>query len=171
MCWSARAINNELRPVRKKYIETIFEELTDDKRRHGYFQQDNVTARTTCNSVSELQELFYDRNISSGLWPSRSSDFSAYDFDLWENIRRNVNKNISRTAEVPKKRDKGYNFPDFGRRNSVCYSGIHSMVWNFFKGKLWSLWTFPLNSGNIFLTSLSSFFCIWKGFMPQHKCG
>lgn len=144
MCWSARPINNELRPVRKKYIETIFEELTDDKRRHGYFQQDSVTACSTCNSASELQELFYDRNISSGLWPARSSDFSAYDFDLWENIRRNVNKNISRTAEVPKKGDKGYNFPDFGRRNSVCYSGIHSMIWNFdhfeYSFKVW--WSF-----------------------------
>jgi hypothetical protein len=55
-------------------LEPFFEQLTDDERQYGYYQQDNAPAHTAQNSISALQEVFDDRIISTGLWPPRSQD-------------------------------------------------------------------------------------------------
>jgi hypothetical protein len=68
---SDRYVRNTLKP--------FFEQLTDDERQCGYFQQDNATAHTAQNSMSALQEVFDDRIISTGLWPPRSPDLSVCD--------------------------------------------------------------------------------------------
>jgi hypothetical protein len=61
----------------------FFEQLTENERLYGYFQQDNATAYTAPNSVSALQEMFDDRIIITGLWPPRSPDLSVCHFYLW----------------------------------------------------------------------------------------
>jgi inhibitor of nuclear factor kappa-B kinase subunit alpha len=81
-------------------LEPFFEQLTDDERQYGYFQQDNATAHTARNSISALQEVFDDRIISTGLWPPRSPDLSVCDFYLWGNLKGKVYRNTSRTAEA-----------------------------------------------------------------------
>jgi hypothetical protein len=50
--------------------------------------------------VSELQEVFDDRIISTGLWPPRSPDPSVCDFYLWGNLKGEVYMNTPRTAEA-----------------------------------------------------------------------
>jgi hypothetical protein len=67
----------------RNILKPCFEQLTDDGRQCGYFQQDNATAHTARNSVSALQEVFDDRIISTRLWPPRSPDLSVCDFYLW----------------------------------------------------------------------------------------
>jgi hypothetical protein len=59
--------NHEIGPIRYEYTG-IFEELTDDERQYGYFQQDNTTAHPAGSSVSASQEWFDDRIISTRLW-------------------------------------------------------------------------------------------------------
>jgi hypothetical protein len=62
----------------RNVLEPFFEQLTDDERQYGYFQQDNATAHTAPHSVSALQEVFDDRIISTGLWPPRSPDLVTF---------------------------------------------------------------------------------------------
>jgi hypothetical protein len=45
-------------------LEPFYEQLTDDERQYGYFQQDDATAR---NSTSALQEVLDDMVISREL--------------------------------------------------------------------------------------------------------
>jgi hypothetical protein len=100
-----------VRPVHKEYTETIFEELTDDEKQRGYFQQNNASACISCNSVSALHELFEDRNITSGMWPGRSPDLRFCDFDLWGNVKGKMNKKASRTDEIPQNEIKNVTAP------------------------------------------------------------
>jgi hypothetical protein len=67
----------------RNILELFFEQLTDDKIRCGYSQQDNAIAHTSGNSMSALQVILDDRIISTGLWPLRSPDLSVCDFYLW----------------------------------------------------------------------------------------
>jgi hypothetical protein len=50
----------------------FFQQLTAEKRKYGYFQQDNATAHTAGDSADAIHEVFDDRMISKGLWPPRS---------------------------------------------------------------------------------------------------
>jgi hypothetical protein len=58
-------------------MEQFFEQMTDDERQHGYFQQDNATAHIARNSVRALQKVFDDKIISTGMWPPRLPDLSV----------------------------------------------------------------------------------------------
>jgi hypothetical protein len=76
-------------------LEPFFQELTEEKTRHGYFQQDSATAHTTRNSMQHLEDVFDDEQIiSQGLWLPHSPDLSICDFYLWGNLKRKVYKKI-----------------------------------------------------------------------------
>jgi hypothetical protein len=84
-------------------LEPFFQELTEEEKRYGYFQQDSATARTACNSMQRLQDVFDDEQIiNQGLWPPRSTDLSICDFYLWGNLKGKVYKNNARTADTLK---------------------------------------------------------------------
>ena len=46
-----------------------------------------------------LEEIFADRIISTGLWPSRSPDLSPLDFWLWTELKEKVYRNNPKTLE------------------------------------------------------------------------
>jgi hypothetical protein len=71
-------------------LEPFFEELTDEERQHGCFQQDGAIAQITNNSVIPLQEVFDDRIINTGLWAPISAALSVCDFYLWGSLKAKV---------------------------------------------------------------------------------
>jgi hypothetical protein len=83
----------------RNILEPFFEQLTDDERQYGYFQQDNATAHAARNSMSALQDMFDDRIISTALWPPRSPDLSVCDLFVG-NLKGKVYRNTPRTAEA-----------------------------------------------------------------------
>jgi hypothetical protein len=85
-------------------MEPFFEQMTDNERQYGYFQQDNATAHTARNSMSALQKVFADRIISTGMWPPRLPDLSACDFYLWGNLEGKVYRNTLHTAQALEKK-------------------------------------------------------------------
>jgi hypothetical protein len=46
-------------------LEPFFEQLTDEERQYGYFQEDSSTLHATWNSMSALQGGFDDRIVAS----------------------------------------------------------------------------------------------------------
>jgi hypothetical protein len=46
-------------------LEPFFKELTEEETRYGYFQQDSATAKTACNSMQRLRDVFDDEQIIS----------------------------------------------------------------------------------------------------------
>jgi hypothetical protein len=71
-------------------LEPFFEELTDEERQHGCFQQDGAISQITNNSVRLLQEVFDVRIISAGLWAPISAALSVCDFCLWVSLKAKV---------------------------------------------------------------------------------
>jgi hypothetical protein len=88
----------------RNILEPFFEQLTDDERQYGYFQQDNATAHIARNSMSALQEVFDDRIITTRLWPPRSPDLSVCDFYLWGSLKGNVYRNALALLKLIKMR-------------------------------------------------------------------
>ena len=84
--------NNTINAARYRddILTPFFEELTDIDCRNGYFQQDSATAHTAQDSLKLISEIFEDRVISAGLWPSRSPDLTACDFHLWGYLKNKV---------------------------------------------------------------------------------
>jgi hypothetical protein len=41
-------------------VQALFNQLSAEERQHGYFQQDNVTARTANATMVAIQEVFED---------------------------------------------------------------------------------------------------------------
>jgi hypothetical protein len=83
---SGRYFNDTLNP--------FFNQMTEEERQYGYFQQDNATAHTANATMVAIREAFKDRIISRGLRPPRSPDLSFCDFYL------RGNKNITRSNEA-----------------------------------------------------------------------
>jgi hypothetical protein len=52
--------------------------------------QDGATAHTAIYSINVLNEVFEDRPISHGSWPTRSPDLNPCDFYLWGNLKDKV---------------------------------------------------------------------------------
>jgi hypothetical protein len=65
----------------EKYVQAIFgkffQQLTEEERLYGWFQQDSATAHTACMALSDV---FEDRSISSNVWPVHSPDLNLCDF-------------------------------------------------------------------------------------------
>ena len=68
---------------RDDILKPFFEELTDIDCRNGYFKQHSATAYTANETLELIREIFEDRVISVGVWPSRSPDLTVCDFNLW----------------------------------------------------------------------------------------
>jgi hypothetical protein len=85
----------------ERYVTDIlgpfFDSITEEKKRHGYFMQDGATAHTATYSINALNEMFENRLISRGLWPSVSPDLSLCDFYLWGNLKDIVYSNNPHT--------------------------------------------------------------------------
>jgi hypothetical protein len=81
-------------------LEPCFQILTEEEKQHAYFQQDNATAHTSQHSMVVLCEIFGERIISWGLWPSCSPDLSVCDFYLWGKLKQNMYRNNPRTLEA-----------------------------------------------------------------------
>ena len=75
----------------QNYILTpFFHELTEEEKSYRWFQQDSATAHTAEESMNKIREVFEDRVISAGVWPSRSPDLTVCDFYLWGNLKGKV---------------------------------------------------------------------------------
>jgi hypothetical protein len=57
------------------YVQVIlgqfFSELTEEYRLCGWFQQDSATAQAARISMQPLSDVFWNRIISSDIWPAR----------------------------------------------------------------------------------------------------
>jgi len=87
---SERYINDILHP--------FFEQLTDNEKQNGTFQQDNATAHTAYASLAALEEVFEDRVISRGRWPARSPDLNPCDYFLWGCLKAKAYENNPHTV-------------------------------------------------------------------------
>lgn len=85
------------------YVRTMLRpflnELTQEEKDYGYFQQDGATAHTAHNSIATLHEVYDDRIISTGLWPPRSADLTYCDYYLWGYLKGKVYRNNPHTLE------------------------------------------------------------------------
>ena len=84
-------INSER--YRTQILAPFFQLLSDNERQYGYFQQDSATAHTAADSLDAIREVFDDRIISRGLWPSRSPDLTVCDYYLWGTLKNRVYRN------------------------------------------------------------------------------
>ena len=86
----------------KRYIynilEPFFDQLTEQEKQQGWFQQDGATAHTARVSMAAVSEVFGDRVISHGLWPPRLPDFTPPDFYLWGKLKGLVYGDNPRTT-------------------------------------------------------------------------
>jgi hypothetical protein len=57
-------------------LQSFLNQLTDQERQTGYFQQDSARAHTVRATMRYLHQNFDDRVISEGVWPSRSPDLT-----------------------------------------------------------------------------------------------
>jgi hypothetical protein len=77
----------------KKYKQVIprqfFQELIEE-RLYGWFQQDSGTAHIAHMCIQALSNVFGDRNISSGIWPSHSPDLNPSDFFFCGSLKAKV---------------------------------------------------------------------------------
>jgi hypothetical protein len=64
--------------------------------------QDGATAHIATYSINVLNEVFENRLISRGLWPTRSTDLNPCDFYLWGNLKDKVYSNNPHTLFEPK---------------------------------------------------------------------
>ena len=71
-------------------LEPLYDELTYTERLTGCFQQDNATAHTANESMTELRHVFCCRIISKELWPTRSPDLTPNDFYFWGRMKNRV---------------------------------------------------------------------------------
>ncbi|PSN46232.1 hypothetical protein C0J52_11390 [Blattella germanica] len=71
-----------------------------------FFMQDGATAHTAGTSITALRDVYGDKLISSGLWPSRSPDLNPCDFYLWGNLKCKVYANNPRDWEALKENIK-----------------------------------------------------------------
>jgi hypothetical protein len=80
-------------------LRPFFQELTEEERLYGWFQQDSATAHTAHHSKQVIREVFGERVISDGLWPPRSPDLTPCDFYLWGNLKERVYQTNPRSLE------------------------------------------------------------------------
>jgi hypothetical protein len=80
-------------------LQPFLNQLTDQERQIGYFQQDSARAHTARATMRYLYQNFGDRVISEGVWPSRSPDLTPLDFSLFGFLKDNVFRNVLHTAE------------------------------------------------------------------------
>ena len=88
---------------RRDIIAPFIDELSDEEKTTGYFQQDVATAHTANSSLRYLSNVFQARLISKGLWPPRSPNLSALDFYLeqkWSNKAEGLSKQTTKRAGV-----------------------------------------------------------------------
>jgi hypothetical protein len=78
-------------------LRPFFGSITEEEETYGYFMQDGATAHTATYSINVLNEVFENRLISRGLWPSRSPDLNPCDFYLWVNLKDKVYSNNPHT--------------------------------------------------------------------------
>jgi hypothetical protein len=86
---SERYVSDILRP--------FFGSITEEKKTYGYFMQYGATAHTGTYSINVLNEVFENRLISRGLWPTRSPGLNPCDFCLWGNLKDKVYSNNPQT--------------------------------------------------------------------------
>ena len=77
----------------KEILSAFIDQLTEEERSTGYFQQDGAAAHTANISLHFLNEIFPNRIISKGIWPPRSPDLSVLDFYLWGATKQKVYRN------------------------------------------------------------------------------
>jgi hypothetical protein len=80
-------------------LQPFQNQLTDQERQIGYFQQDSPRAHTARATMRYLHQNFGDRVIREGVWPSRSPDLTPVDFSLFGFLKDNVFRNVLHTAE------------------------------------------------------------------------
>jgi hypothetical protein len=66
---------------------------------YGHFQQDFATAHTAKHLMQALHEVFDDRVISHGLWPSFSPDINPCGCFLWGYLKNKVHANNPHMSE------------------------------------------------------------------------
>jgi len=82
----------------ERYMEKIFEQLTDEQWQ-AFFQQDSTTTHIARTSIVTSREMFWDRTIGD-LWPACSLYLNQYDFYLWGTLKQKVYR--SETTEEMK---------------------------------------------------------------------
>ena len=63
-------------------LEPFFDQLTEQEKQQGCFQQDGATAHMARVSMAAVSEVFGDHVISHGLWPPPSPNLTPPDFYL-----------------------------------------------------------------------------------------
>ena len=90
----------------QRYVEEIlnncFSNLSEAAQMYGFFMKDGATAHTAGTSITALCDVYGDRLISSGFWPTRSPDLNPCDFYLWGNLKSKVYANNPRDLEALK---------------------------------------------------------------------
>jgi hypothetical protein len=61
--------------------------------------QDNTTAHTANHSMNEINQVFGDRVVTTGLWPPRSPDLNPCYFYLWGKLKDKVYVNSPHTLD------------------------------------------------------------------------
>ena len=87
-------------------LEPFFDQLTEQEKQQGWFQQDGAgaTAHIARVSMAAVGEVFGDRVISCGLWPPRSPDLTPPDFYLWGKLKGSVYADNPRTMDELKQK-------------------------------------------------------------------
>ena len=85
-------------------LEPFFDQLTEQEKQQGRFQQDGATAHTARVSMVAVSEVFGDRVIPRGLWPTRSPDLTPPDFYLWGKLKGSVYGDNPRTTDELKQK-------------------------------------------------------------------
>jgi hypothetical protein len=78
----------------ERYVQVIlgqfFPELTEEETTYGWFQQNSASAHTALISMQALSDVFGDRIVCSGIWPTRSPDLNPCDFFFWGCLKDKV---------------------------------------------------------------------------------
>ena len=85
-------------------LELFFDQLTEQEKQQGWFQQDGATAHTARVSMAAVSEVFGDRVISRSLWPPRSPDLTPPDFYLWGKLKGSMYGDNPRTTNELKQK-------------------------------------------------------------------
>ena len=92
----------------KRYIHNIlepfFDQLMEQEKQQGWFQQDGATAHMARVRMAAVGEVFGDRVISRGLWPPGSPDLTPPNFYLWGKLKGSVYADNPRTTDELKQK-------------------------------------------------------------------
>jgi hypothetical protein len=91
----------QLRKICTRHSWAVLSQVkTEEDRLYGWFQQGSATVHTARIPVQALSDVFWDKIVSSDIWPSTSPDLNPCDFFVWGCLKDKVYNSSPQTEEL-----------------------------------------------------------------------